>query len=151
MVFPVVMHGCERWTIKKAQSRRTDAFELLCWRLESPLDCKDIQSVHPKGNQSWIFTGRTDGETETPILWPPDAKNRLIWKDPVAGKDCRGRRSGRQSIRWLDGIIDTMNISLSRLRELVIFRKAWCAAVHGAAKSQISLSYWTELKINYAP
>ena len=151
MVFPVVTYGCESWTIKKAESRRTDAFELLCRRLESPLDCKDIQSVHPKGNQSWIFTGRTDGETETPILWPPDAKNRLIWKDPVAGKDCRGRRSGRQSIRWLDGITDTMNISLSRLRELVIFRKAWCAAVHGAAKSQISLSYWTELKINYAP
>ena len=88
MVFPVVMYGCESGTIKKAEHRRIDAFELWCWRrLESPLDCKEIQPVHPKGNQSWIFIGRTDAEAETPVLWPPNAKNWLIWIDPDAGKD----------------------------------------------------------------
>ena len=76
MVFPVVMHGCESWSIKKAERRRTDTFELWYWRrLESPLDCKEIQSVHPKGDQSWVFIGRSDVEAETPILWPPDAKS----------------------------------------------------------------------------
>ena len=88
MVFPVVMYGCESWIIKKAEHWRIDAFELWCWRrLESPLDCKEIQPFNPKGNQSWAFTGRTDAEAETPILWPPDAKSWLIWKDPDAGKD----------------------------------------------------------------
>ena len=88
MVFPVVMHVCERWTIEKAEYQKIDAFELLCWRrLESPLDCKEIRSVHPKGNQSWIFIGRTDAEAEIPILWPPDTMNWLIGKDPHAGKD----------------------------------------------------------------
>ena len=76
MVFPVGMHGCESWTIKKAECRRIDAFELWCWRrLKSPLDCKEIQPVHPKGDQSWVFIGRTDAEAETPVLWPPDAKS----------------------------------------------------------------------------
>ena len=77
IVFPVVMHGCESWTIKKAERRRIDAFELWCLEkiLESPLDCKEIQPVHPKGDQSWVFTGRTDDEAETPILWPPHAKS----------------------------------------------------------------------------
>ena len=77
MVFPVVMYGCESWIIKKAEHRRIDAFELWCWEktLESPLDCKEIQPVHPKGNQSWVFIGRTDGEAEAPDLWPPDAKS----------------------------------------------------------------------------
>ena len=94
LVFPVVMYGCKRWTIKKAECWRIDAFELWCWRrLESPLDCK-IKLVHPKGNQSWIFTGKTDAEGETPILWPPDAKNCLIGKDPDAGKDWRQEKKG---------------------------------------------------------
>ena len=76
MVFPVVMYGCENWTIKKAD-HRTDAFELWCWRrlFESPLDCNEIQPVHPKGDQSWVFIGRTDAKAETPILWPPHAKS----------------------------------------------------------------------------
>ena len=76
-VFPVVMYGCESWTVKKAESRRIDAFELVVLEkiLESPLDCKEIQPVHPKGDQSWVFTGRTDAEAETLILWPPHAKN----------------------------------------------------------------------------
>ena len=76
MVLPVVVYGCESWTIKTAERRRIDAFELWCWRrLESPLDCKEIQPVHPKGDQSWVFIGRTDVEAETPILWSPDEKN----------------------------------------------------------------------------
>ena len=76
MVFPVVMYGCESWTVKKAEHRRIDAFELWCWRtLESPLDCKEIQSVHFKGDQSWVFIGRNDAEAKTPILWPPDVKS----------------------------------------------------------------------------
>ena len=110
MVFPVVMNGCESWTIKKAECQRIDAFELWCWRrLESPLDCKEIQPVHPKGNQSWIFTGRTDAEAETPILWPPDVKNWLIGKDPDAGKDWRQEEKGMtedEMVGWhhrLDG------------------------------------------------
>ena len=95
MVFPVVTYESESWTIKKAEHRRIDAFELWCWRrLESPLDCKEIQPVHPKGNQPWIFIGRTDAEAETPILWSRDVKNRLIWKEPDAGKDWRQEEKG---------------------------------------------------------
>ena len=76
IVFPVVMYECESWTVKKAERRRIDAFELWCWRtLESPLDCKEIQPVYPKGDQSWVFIGRTDVEAETPILWPPHVKS----------------------------------------------------------------------------
>ena len=76
MVFPVVMYGCESWIIKKAEHRRIDALELWCFRrLESSLDCKEIQPVHPKGDQSWVFIGRTDAKAETPILWPPHAKS----------------------------------------------------------------------------
>ena len=76
MVFPVVMYGCESWTVKKAERQRINVFELWCWRrLLSPLDCKEIQPVHPKGDQSWVFPGRTDAEAETPILWPPHAKS----------------------------------------------------------------------------
>ena len=87
--FPVVVYGCESWIIKKAEHRRIDAFELWCWRRlwESPLGCKEIQPVCPKGDQSWMFTGRTDVKAETLILWLPDAKSWLIWKDPDAGKD----------------------------------------------------------------
>ena len=75
MVFPGVMYGCESWAVKKAEHRRIDAFELWCWRrLESPLDCMEIQPVHPKGDQSWVFFGRNDAKAETPVLWPPHAK-----------------------------------------------------------------------------
>ena len=89
MVFPVVMYGCESWTIKKAEHWGNWCFwtVVLVKTLESPLDYKEIQPVHPKGDQSWVFIGRTDVEAETPILWPPDAKSWLIWKDPDAGKD----------------------------------------------------------------
>ena len=87
--FPIVMYQCECWTIKKAECWGLDDFELWYWRLESRLDCKEIQPVNYKRKQSWILIGRTDAEAETPKLWPPDAKSWLIWKDPNIGKDCR--------------------------------------------------------------
>ena len=87
MVFPVVMYGCESWTVKKAECQRIDASELLENTLESSLDCKEIQPVHPKGDQSWVLIGRTDAKAETPILWPPHAKSWLIGKDSDAGRD----------------------------------------------------------------
>ena len=90
------MYGCESWTLKEAECRRIDAFELwiLDKTLESPLDCKEIKPVHSKGNQSWIFTGRTDAEVETPVLWQPNTKNWLIWKDPDGGKDWSQEEKG---------------------------------------------------------
>ena len=120
MVFPVVTYGCESWTIKKAEHQRNDAFELWCWRrLESPLDCQESKPVNPKEIQSWIFIGRTDVETETPTLWPPNVKNWLIGKDLDSGKDWRQEEKGTtkdEMVGWHHWLMD---MSLSKFWELV--------------------------------
>ena len=112
--------------------------------LESPLDCKEIQPVRPTRDQSWVFIGRTDAETETAILWPTDAKSWLIGKDPDAGKDWGQEEEGMTEDKMVDGITNSMDMDLGGLQELVMDREAWRAAIHGVTNSQTRLSYWTD-------
>ena len=147
---PIWVHqnGYERWTVKKAERQRIDAFELWCWRTpESPLDNKEIlvDPANPKRNQPWIFTGRTGAEAKAPTLGLPDAKNWLIEKDPDAGKDWGQKENGETEDETVDGITDSMDMSWSKLQEIVKDREAWHAAVHGVTKSWTQLSDWTTI------
>ena len=145
MDFPVVMYGCEGWSIKKALCQRIDAFELYCWRrFLRPLDCKEIHPANPKGNQSWLFIGRIDAEAETLILWPPDVKNWLLWKDWMLGKMKAG---GEGDDRGWDGWL----VSLTQWTWIWVNSMSWWwtgrpGLLQSMGSQRVGHNWVTELK-----